>query len=79
MKFWYQVQGIQAPVFLNLCGYVYPDFGGPTNSLLQIKLEAQDGKTLLKLCDGIVGHISDTTYESARSGWIALFEEGLKK
>lgn len=76
---WYTVQAIQAPCMLCLTGYIFPNFGGPTTSLLQINLEEDGDKTLVKLSDGIVGRITDKTQANVKGGWIDLFEGGLKK
>ncbi len=75
---WYHVQAIEAPKLLCLSGYVFPNFGGPTLSLLQIDLEQKDDKTLVKICDGIIGHISEKTQSNVRGGWEDLFNKGLK-
>ncbi len=76
---WYTVTACTPGESLELVGSLSPDFGGPSTSMLGLKLEEQeDGSTLLRVRDALVGHITDKGLESTMGGWTQLFEQGLK-
>ena len=76
---WYTVTACHPGESLELVGSLSPDFGGPSTSMLGIRLEEKpDGTTLFKVRDAVFGHVSDKSLESMSSGWTELFEKGLK-
>ena len=74
---WYTVQMVVPGKSLHLVGHIAPAWGGPTLSMLQLKLEATDEGTVLKISDALVGVMSETQLTSLQSGWKQLFGDGL--
>ena len=75
---WYTVLAISPEVSLDLAGYCTADFGGPSTTLLSIRLATEKTGTRLTIRDSLLGHVTDGHAESLRSGWKQLFTEGLK-
>ena len=75
---WYTVQMCQPERALHLVGFVTPEWGGPTTTMLGITLEDRGQGCTLKVTDALTGHVAEETVDSLKSGWIQLFEEGLK-
>ena len=75
---WAEVIGIDEPGQLQLKGHLFPAFGGPAVSFLEIKLEASGEQTILKLTDSYVGNTDEKMRQSLTEGWQFLFGEGLK-
>ena len=82
---WYQVIGVEAPKYLCMLGQLSAQFGGPATTMLTLRLNEEDGKTLLSLNDSTFGQVSDSMKQSTDNGWRVLFEgfknfvEGVKK
>jgi uncharacterized protein YndB with AHSA1/START domain len=77
---WFDVIGVDPPRSLLLRGQLFARYGGPATSLIEIRLEASDdGKTVFHLRDTTFGRISRELEANTRDGWIALFEDGLKR
>lgn len=73
---WFNVIGVDAPRSLHLAGHLYPPYGGPAVTLVQINLEADSqGHTTFKLTDSLLGLFNE---EELAHGWPYLFESGLK-
>jgi uncharacterized protein YndB with AHSA1/START domain len=75
---WYDVFAVDPPHSLDLRGCLAVPYG-PALSLLQIKLSAVAGGTVLRLSDTVFGVSSRDDQESKRDGWKQVFENGLKK
>ncbi len=75
---WYRVQMCVPGKSIYLVGYMAPDWGGPTISMLKLALEPKDGAALLTVSDALMGNISESSIKSAQSGWETLFRGGLK-
>src|SRR3712207_950893 len=55
---WYNFQGVTPNESLLLTGFLFPGFGGPATTLLQLKLEERGKETVLKITDAIFGDLS---------------------
>lgn len=57
-----------------------PDWGGPTTSNLKLALEdTGEQSCVLKVTDGLIGHVDDENMQRIQHGWERLFTDGLKK
>jgi hypothetical protein len=75
---WYRVQMVTPGKVLYLVGYMAPDWGGPTTTMLKIALEERDNGCALVISDALSGNVTEGSSNSAESGWKMLFGEGLK-
>ncbi len=75
---WYRVQMCVPGKSIYLVGYMAPDWGGPTVSMLKLALEPKDGAALLTVSDALMGNITESSVKSAQGGWQTLFGDGLK-
>ncbi len=75
---WYRVQMCTPGKSIYLVGYMAPDWGGPTVSMLKLALESKDGAALLTVSDALMGNITESSVKSAQSGWEMMFHDGLK-
>jgi uncharacterized protein YndB with AHSA1/START domain len=75
---WYRVQMCMPGKSIYLVGYMAPDWGGPTVSMLKLALEPKDGASLLTVSDALMGNITESSIKSAQSGWETMFRDGLK-
>lgn len=75
---WYNVLSIMPSESINLVGYCTAEYGGPSTSLLTLRLSPGESETLLTIQDSLTGYVSDSHAESLRNGWIRLFSDGLK-
>ena len=75
---WYTVAMVTPGHSLHLVGHVFPQWGGPGTSLLELSLEERAGATVLKVSDALVGGVDEAGANSLREGWTQLFSEGLK-
>ncbi len=75
---WYRVQMCVPGKSIYLVGYMAPDWGGPTISMLKLALEPKDGACLLTVSDALMGNITESSIKSAQSGWETMFRDGLK-
>ncbi|MBU6413698.1 MAG: hypothetical protein KGS45_09495 [Planctomycetes bacterium] len=76
---WYKVIGVAAPTSLTLLGHLTPTFGGPSMSTLEITLEPQNGATVFRVVDAVLGPVTDGLSDNLLNGWKTIFGEGLKK
>lgn len=75
---WYRVQMCVPGKVLYLVGYMAPDWGGPTTSMLKLALKPDGNNCTLTISDALLGNVTDNKAINAESGWKKLFEEGLK-
>lgn len=75
---WYTVLAIAPDESLSLVGYCTPEFGGPSTTMLTIKLEARSESTVVRVTDAIYGRATEGQATSLQSGWQQLFTDGLK-
>lgn len=75
---WYRVQMAVPEKALYLVGYMAPDWGGPTTSMLKLAVENRDGGGALVVSDALMGNVTEASANGAERGWRTLFEDGLK-
>lgn len=75
---WYRVQMVMPGKSLYLVGYMAPDWGGPTTSMLKLAVESRDDGGALIVSDALLGNVTEASASSAEGGWKMLFEDGLK-
>jgi hypothetical protein len=75
---WYRVQMTSPGKSLYLVGYLAPDWGGPTTSMLKLTVEDRDNGGVLIVSDALLGNVTEASAISAESGWKMLFADGLK-
>jgi hypothetical protein len=76
---WYRVQMTSPGKSLYLVGYLAPDWGGPTTSMLKLTVEDRENGGVLIVSDALFGNVTEASAISAESGWRLLFEDGLKR
>lgn len=76
---WYTVVGIDPVKSLRLVGNLFPEYGGPANSMLTLTLEAKGKATVLKLVDHVYGRLGAGCGASLEEGWKRLFEVAFKE
>ncbi len=75
---WYRVQMVSPGKSLYLVGYMAPDWGGPTTSMLKLAVEDRDNGGVLIVSDALSGNVTEASASSAEGGWKTLFGDGLK-
>lgn len=75
---WYRVQMVSPGKSLYLVGYLAPDWGGPTTSMLKLAVEERDDGGVLIVSDALLGNVTEDSANSAEKGWKVLFADGLK-
>ena len=75
---WYRVQMCEPGKSLYLVGYLAPDWGGPTTSMLKLALKAEEDCSILTVSDALLGNVTQNKANSAQDGWKELFGSGLK-
>lgn len=76
---WYRVQMNVPGAALYLVGYMAPDWGGPSTSMLKLEMEAIDEtSSRLKVSDAIMGNVTKKSAGQAETGWKEIFGMGLK-
>ncbi|WP_209348054.1 hypothetical protein [Pontixanthobacter sp. CEM42] len=75
---WYRVQMITPGKSLYLVGYLAPDWGGPTTSMLKLAVEERDDGGVLSVSDALHGNVTESSAGAAEGGWKMLFNDGLK-
>ena len=75
---WYRVQMVSPRQALYLIGYMAPDWGGPTTSMLKLAVEERGNGGALIVSDALLGNVTENSAKSAESGWKTLFGDGLK-
>ena len=66
---WYTVIAIVPQQTLDLAGHLMPQFGGPATTLLRIKLEEEQGMTIVKISDSIFGRLGESVLNNVKEGW----------
>ena len=75
---WYRVQMVIPGKSLYLVGYMAPDWGGPTTSMLKLMIDDHEDGSVLIVSDALLGNVTEKSLSSAQSGWQTLFTDGLK-
>lgn len=75
---WYRAQMVMPGKLIYLVGYMAPDWGGPTTSMLKLAVEDRDDGGALIVSDALLGNVTEASAQSAEGGWKVLFGEGLK-
>ncbi len=76
---WYTVIALSTNESMSLAGHCTQDWGGPCNTLLTLKLNETEKGTRLVVSDALFGRVEDQQVESLRSGWMQMFDDGLRK
>ena len=76
---WYRVQMCTPNQSLYLVGYLAPDWGGPTTSMLKLSLAEDGDNCVLTVSDALLGNVTENSANSAKNGWQEMFETGLKQ
>ncbi|XOV77368.1 MAG: SRPBCC domain-containing protein [Aestuariibacter sp.] len=76
---WYRVQMCIPNKSLHLVGYLAPDWGGPTTSMLKLSLAEEGDTCVLTVSDALVGNVTEGSAKSAKNGWREMFQSGLKR
>lgn len=76
---WYRVQMCAPGASLHMVGYLAPDWGGPTVSMLKLGIGGSGSSCTLTVADALVGNVSKASADSAKGGWRTLFGDGFKK
>jgi len=75
---WYRVQMCVPGNSIYLVGYLAPDWGGPTTSMLKLALRKEGNTTILTVSDALLGNVSENAAKNAQNGWLDMFTKGLK-
>ena len=75
---WYRVQMVSPGKSLYLVGYMAPDWGGPTTSMLKLAVEDRDDGGALIVSDALLGNVTEASASSAEGGWKMLLGDGFK-
>ncbi|MEM7358421.1 MAG: hypothetical protein AAF431_04960 [Pseudomonadota bacterium] len=75
---WYKVQMVVPGESLYLVGYLAPDWGGPTVSMLKLSLEADGEGCVLTVADALLGNVTDARASTIEDGWKLMFGDGFK-
>lgn len=75
---WYKVQMVVPEESLYLVGYLAPDWGGPTVSMLKLSLKAEGDGCELTIADALLGNVTDARASTIEDGWKLMFGEGFK-
>lgn len=75
---WYRAQMVSPGQSIYLVGYMAPDWGGPTTSMLKLAVEDRKDGGALIVSDALLGNVTEASASSAESGWKMLFGEGFK-
>ena len=75
---WYTVQMCVPGTSLHLVGHLAPGWGGPSTTMLELKLEDDGEGTRLVVRDAIFGKTSEESARSQEEGWRTLFSDGLR-
>ncbi len=70
---WYRVQMVIPGEAIYLVGYMAPDWGGPTISMLKLAIKPDDDGCILAISDALTGNVTAKSAASAKSGWQTLF------
>ena len=73
---WYSVQMVTPGRSLHLVGHTAPRWGGPTTSMLELRIEEGPEGARLLVRDGLIGAVDEKQVRSLEGGWKQLFGEG---
>lgn len=76
---WYTVVAIDPQQSVTAAGYCTGEYGGPSTSLLTIRLKPNGEQTLLTIKDELIGKGDVSQANSLLDGWTQLFTDGLKR
>ncbi len=80
---WYTVHMVDPGKSIHLVGHSFPEWGGPSTTMLKIAVDGEDGEdggpSVVRITDSLFGGSSDKAVESLREGWTTLFTDGLKR
>jgi uncharacterized protein YndB with AHSA1/START domain len=76
---WGNVVVIDPEKHLLINGGLFPDYGGPGNYFLSLKIEPREGGCKIQVDDAQYGCITLESAQSMEGGWKELFGEHLKK
>ena len=75
---WYTVMMAVPGESLDLVGHLAANYGGPSTSMLRIRIEASGDGTKVEFSDALFGRVSESSAASQEAGWKQLMGEGLK-
>lgn len=75
---WYTVIAVAPHEMLSLAGHCTPEWGGPCTTLLTLKLVEEGAATRLVVTDALYGKVTEGQVDSLRSGWMQMFDTGLR-
>jgi hypothetical protein len=75
---WAQVVHVDRPRTLEITGYSFPQWGGPSMMLGSWQLEADGDVTVLRFSESAIGHIGESYAVEKEKGWTFLFDGALK-
>lgn len=75
---WGQVATVDAPRKLEVIGYAFPAWGGPSTWLGTWDLEADGDATIVRFSEAAVGRITEDYAADKEKGWRFLFDGALK-
>ncbi len=70
---WYHIVSVDDFKSINFAGYLFPSFGGPSNSYLTLDFQADGKKTILKVTDIQFGAFNRETPGFIEDGWNRIF------
>jgi uncharacterized protein YndB with AHSA1/START domain len=76
---WYTVQMCVQNQSLYLVGYLAPDWGGPSISMLKLSIQKKGEGSLFTVSDGLIGNVSEKGASQTMEGWKTMFEESFKR
>lgn len=75
---WFSVIAVQPGRSIDLAGHISVAFGGPTVAMLRFDVTADGESTVVKVAESRIGAVDDQAAASAKKGWTALLDGGLK-
>jgi hypothetical protein len=75
---WGQVVTVDRPRKLEVIGYAFPQWGGPSTWLGTWDLQADGNVTVVRFSESAVGRITEEYGADKEKGWRFLFDGALK-
>jgi uncharacterized protein YndB with AHSA1/START domain len=75
---WFRVIAVQPGRSIDLAGHISVSFGGPAVAMLRFDVTADGSRTVVKVAESRVGAVDEHGAASAKKGWTALLDGGLK-
>jgi len=75
---WYNVQMCTPGSDLYLVGHLGEDWGGPTVSMMSLKLRDDGNRCQLKVSDALLGNVTTKSVDVAQIGWTSIFGDSYK-